>query len=71
MAKKYSIEWWQELKPEKVGKETELLVESVLKKLNGQQHFAWHRLPDARAAIHAGVQTSVFQNLMRLLAEVK
>lgn len=50
MAKKYSVEWWQELKPEKVGKETELLVESALKKLNVRQDFAWHRLPDARAA---------------------
>ena len=28
--KKYSKEWWQSLKPEVVGKETERLVDSLL-----------------------------------------
>lgn len=48
--KKYSTEWWQSLAPEKVGKETEKLVESLFATWNEKQAFAWHRLPDARSA---------------------
>ena len=48
MAKKYSKEWWQSLPPEKAGKETEKLVESLFTEWNKWQSFAWHRLPDAR-----------------------
>ena len=48
--KKYSIEWWQSLPPEKVGKETEAMVEKLFKEWNGRSDFAWHRLPDAKAA---------------------
>ena len=32
--KKYSKEWWQSLKPEVVGKETERLVEQLLDEEN-------------------------------------
>lgn len=48
--KKFSGEWWRTLPPEKVGKETELLVEKLFKDWNHRQSFAWHRLPDARSA---------------------
>ena len=48
--KKFSPEWWQSLHPEKVGGETEKLVESLLKEWNGKQSFAWYRLPDSKAA---------------------
>lgn len=48
--KKYSSEWWQSLPPEKVGNETEKLVEGLFKEWNNSQRFAWHRLPDAKAA---------------------
>lgn len=48
--KKYSKEWWAAQRPEVVGRETEKLVISVLEKLNTRQNFAWHRLPDAKAA---------------------
>ncbi len=48
--KKYDPEWWASLPPERVGKETENLVEAVFKEWNKEQHFAWHRLPDAKAA---------------------
>ena len=49
--KKYSKEWWQSLKPEVVGKETERLVESLLDQENTRRaDFAWHRFPDSKAA---------------------
>ena len=48
--KKYSAAWWQSLPPEKVGKETEKLVESLFTEWNQWQSFAWHRLPDSKAA---------------------
>ena len=49
--KKYSKEWWQSLKPEVVGKETERLVEQLLDEENTRRaDFAWHRFPDSRAA---------------------
>ena len=47
--KKYSSEWWQSLPPERVGKETELIVEALFKKWNARQDVAWHRLPDSKA----------------------
>lgn len=50
MAKKFSPEWWQAQRPEVVGKETEKLVEDVLRDQNRFVEFAWHRLPDAKAA---------------------
>lgn len=48
--KKFSLEWWQSLPPEKTGKETEKLVETLLKKMNEKAGFSYHRLPDAKAA---------------------
>jgi len=48
--KKYDPTWWASLPPERVGKETENLVEDVFKVWNERQDFAWHRLPDAKAA---------------------
>ena len=48
--KKYSQEWWLSIPPEKVGKETEKLVESLFTEWNKSQDFAWHRLPDAKSA---------------------
>lgn len=48
--KKYSLEWWQSLPPEKTGKETERLVEKLLEAWNEDSRFSWHRLPDAKAA---------------------
>ena len=49
--KKYSKEWWQSLKPEVVGKETERLVENLLNEENTRRaDFAWHRFPDSKAA---------------------
>lgn len=48
--KKYSTEWWQTLPPEKVGKETEKLVEALFTEWNASQRFVWHRLPDAKSA---------------------
>lgn len=49
--KKYSKEWWQSLKPEVVGLETEQLVESLLDQENTRRaDFAWHRFPDSKAA---------------------
>lgn len=47
--KKYSLAWWQNLRPEKVGDETEKLVESLFKVWNQRLKFAWHRMPDAKA----------------------
>ncbi len=49
--KKYSSEWWQSLRPEQAGKETEKLVEKIFAEWNHSQGFAFHRLPDARAAM--------------------
>lgn len=48
--KKFSTEWWQSIPPEKVGNETEKLVEKLFAEWNRQQTFAWHRMPDAKAA---------------------
>lgn len=48
--KKFSPEWWSSLAPEKVGKETEKLVESLFKEWNNKQSFAWGRLPDSHSA---------------------
>lgn len=48
--KKHSPEWWQSLPPEKVGKETEKLVEKLFDQWNADSRFSWHRLPDAKAA---------------------
>lgn len=48
--KKYSQEWWHSIPPEKVGKETEKLVEALFVGWNTKQTFAWHRLPDAKSA---------------------
>lgn len=50
MAKKYSAEWWKELRPERIGTETEGLVRSVLDQMNKWQGFTYHRMPDAKAA---------------------
>lgn len=50
MSKKYSREWWQELRPERVGSEVEKLVEGIFKEWSRRQGFAWHRMPDAKAA---------------------
>lgn len=48
--KRGSIEWWQAQRPEVIGKETEKLAEKLFTEWNKQQLFAWHRMPDARAA---------------------
>lgn len=48
--KKFSQEWWQSLPPERVGKETEQIIERLFTEWNNSQQFAWHRLPDAKAA---------------------
>jgi len=48
--KKYSLEWWQTLPPEKVGKETECLIESLFTEWNKRRAFAWLRLPDSKSA---------------------
>lgn len=44
------LEWWQSQRPEVVGKETEKLVEDVLKSMNKLQAFAFMRFADAKAA---------------------
>ena len=49
-AKKHSLEWWSKLPPEKTGKETEIIVEKLFTEWNQKAAFAWHRLPDAKAA---------------------
>ena len=48
--KKYDPTWWASLPPERVGKETENLVETLFKVWNERQDFAWHRLPDVKSA---------------------
>jgi len=48
--KKFTQEWWQSLPPERAGKEVENLVKAEFAKLAVNQHFAWHRMPDAAAA---------------------
>ncbi len=48
--KKYSMEWWKTLTGPQIGNETENLVETVLKAWNSSVKFAWHRLPDTKAA---------------------
>ena len=48
--RKFTKEWWASLRPEVAGKETETLVQDVLKAANNLSNFAWHRLPDAKAA---------------------
>jgi len=50
MARKFSPEWWAEQRPEVVGKATEKLIEDVFDELNKSMFFAWHRLPDSKAA---------------------
>ena len=50
MAKKYSVEWWHGLRPERIGAETESLVRVILDKMNTRQDFTYHRMPDAKAA---------------------
>jgi hypothetical protein len=54
--KKYTREWWTTLRPERVGDETENLVEALFAEWNKRLNFAWHRLPDAKSGkgrIHA------------------
>lgn len=48
--KKYTPEWWAGLPPERVGKETEKMVEALFIEWNNSTNFAWHRLPDAKSA---------------------
>lgn len=48
--KRMTPEWWASLKPEQVGKETERIVEDILREQNKRACFAWHRFPDARSA---------------------
>lgn len=48
--KRRSPEWWAVQRPEVVGKETERMVVEVLDEYNKSQHFAYHRLPDAKSA---------------------
>ena len=48
--KKYSREWWESLDANRVGKETEKIVEALFNEWNTKQCFAWHRMPDARSA---------------------
>ena len=49
--KKYSKEWWQSLRSDQVGKETERLIENLLNEENTRRaDFAWHRFPDSKAA---------------------
>jgi len=48
--RRHSEEWWKTLPSEKVGKETEKLVEKLFTGWNSRADFSWHRLPDARAA---------------------
>jgi hypothetical protein len=48
--KKFSIEWWKSLTGPQIGNETEAMVEAVLKRWNSSVKFAWHRLPDSKAA---------------------
>lgn len=48
--RKYTPEWWQNLRPEAVGHEVEILVEREFQIMNTRKDFAWHRLPDAKAA---------------------
>ncbi len=50
MVKKLSPEWWSGLRPDQVGKETEKLVKAFFDEMNQQQGFAYHRMPDAKAA---------------------
>ena len=50
MARKFTPEWWAAQRPEVVGKATEKLVEDVFDELNKSMGFAYHRLPDAKAA---------------------
>lgn len=51
--KKRSPEWWAAQRPEVVGKETEMMVIEELDRLNNKLDFAYHRLPDAKAARNA------------------
>lgn len=63
--KKYSPEWWSSLSPDKVGGETEKIVEKLFKEWNLQQSFVWARLPDAKAArgrIAAQIADYIYRN---------
>lgn len=48
--KKYTLDWWKSLPPEKTGKETEKLVEALFVKWNDRSQFSHQRLPDAKSA---------------------
>ena len=48
--RKRTPEWWAVQRPEVVGKETERMVIEELDQLNTRLDFAYHRLPDAKAA---------------------
>lgn len=50
MAKKFTKEWWLELKPHEFGKEVERRVQAALVELNQSVEVAWHRLPDSHSA---------------------
>ena len=58
-------------KEEMIARAVELYPNANFPKYRGAITSNAEHVADAIAAIHAGVQTSVFQNLMRLLAEVK
>lgn len=48
--KKFSPEWFMAQKPHDVGKVVEGGVADLFRRWNAHQAFAWHRMPDARAA---------------------
>lgn len=48
--KRRSLDWWAVQRPEVVGKETEKMIIESLDQLNTRLDFAYHRLPDAKAA---------------------
>ena len=58
-------------KEEMIARAVELYPNANFPRHKGAITSNAEHVADAIAAIHAGVQTSVFQNLMRLLAEVK
>lgn len=48
--RKFTQEWWHSLPPERAGKEVEKLIEAALNERSLNQSFAYHRMPDAKAA---------------------
>ena len=48
MARKFTPEWWVSLRPEVAGRETEKIVEAILREENKRIDFVWHRLPDSK-----------------------